>query len=133
MDKRNYKYDKIGSPSIEEVPSIVVEGPSYDKLPYVDVEMGNPDEEGDRVGDMVHRCQGEDEKKDNIRELGRRNSISLPNLGDIKVFSENINEVSICFITEEFGRSYNPCSMRALVQKFYISCCLNCLFLLLQL
>lgn len=95
MDKRNYKYNKIRSPPIEEVPSIVVEGPSYDKLPHADEEMVNPDEVRDRLGDLIEKCERENGKEDNTRVLGRRNSISLPNLEDLKVLIEDVNEVSM--------------------------------------
>lgn len=92
MDKRKYKYDKIGWLPVDQVPAIVVEGPSYDRLPYADEDMVNPDEESDRVGDM--KTITTDANVEDGRRIGRRNSISLPNLDDLKVLNENINQVS---------------------------------------
>lgn len=94
MDKRNCKYQKIRSLANDEVPAIVVESPSYDSLPYADEQMDNP-EGGDKLGTMQDRITCEDEKGTQKRRLERKNSISMPNLDDLKVFSDNLQEVSI--------------------------------------
>lgn len=90
MDKRYYKYDKIRPPAIEDVPEIVVECPSYDRIPHSDEEMGSSNEESDELGDMQSSMKNEDSQGENLRILERRSSISLPNLEHLRV------EVSVC-------------------------------------
>lgn len=91
MDKRNYKYDKIAGIPSEDVPDIVIECPSNDKLPYTDEGMAECNENGDRLGNMK-----EIDKDDGVRRgFNRRNSISLPNLENIKTY--DINKVSVGF------------------------------------
>lgn len=91
MDNRNYKYEKITGIPTEDVPEIVIKCPSNDKLPHTDEYMAEYNEKSDRLGNMKEII-----KEDGVRKgLERRNSISLPNLENIKVY--DMSKVSVGF------------------------------------
>lgn len=83
---------------MNDVPAIVVESPSFDKLPYADEDLENSNEKDDRLGDLMEKRASDDEQQCE-RSLRRKNSISLPNLDDMKVFSENIDTEEVSGIT----------------------------------
>ncbi|KAJ8985628.1 hypothetical protein NQ317_015123 [Molorchus minor] len=107
MDYKKYRYNRVRR-RFEEIPTIVVERPKSDEVPYVDEEtkfiQGEDDDKEDNEQDEkdATKYSEENEIKSQIRRkesLGRRNSISLPNLDDMKVLSERVAEI------EDYGKS----------------------------
>ncbi|CAH1992713.1 unnamed protein product [Acanthoscelides obtectus] len=84
MSNRKYKYGKIKSPEND-----VIEGcPSFEDISVdEDEESKFMEEEMDEIRAMAEREEspGKQMRSDS---LGRRNSISLPNLDEIKVFPQ---------------------------------------------
>lgn len=90
MEKRNYKYDKIALPMTDEIPKILVSKPSYDTLPYVEEDIRYMEEEMDKITTVPVEEIENSSPEQRIESLGRRNSISLPNLVEIKEFTKDI-------------------------------------------
>ncbi|KAJ8914956.1 hypothetical protein NQ315_002480 [Exocentrus adspersus] len=95
---KKYKYSKVSRPS-DEIPTIVVDSPSHEHLPYADEETEFTSTTTKHDTDNAPTKEDDiDESLDSNTEtislrdtnLMRRNSISLPNLQDFKVLKENI-------------------------------------------
>lgn len=91
MDTRRYKYNKIKN---EQIPTIVVASPSCETLN--ERTDNHPTMKKVSINDDSNQSESEDEEVWKLMEkrresMGRRNSISLPNLEDLKAVPDKVS------------------------------------------